>query len=190
MDKLIGKIVAKTEELGIAEKTLILVTGDNGTHSSLSSNIGDTVVKGGKGKPTDAGTRVALVAYQPGTVPKGKVSNRLVEFSDFVPTIAEATGVGALEGHDGVSFLSELHGKESPQREPIFIYYWPRPEKGEPTRFVRDQRWKLYGDGKLFDVANDIFEANPISGEKEVRERLQKVLDGMPAKGQSLLKYE
>ena len=39
MDKLIGRIVAKTVQLGIAERTLILVTGDNGTHVSLKSNM-------------------------------------------------------------------------------------------------------------------------------------------------------
>ena len=75
---------------------MILVTGDNGTFSGIKSNMGDKVIVGGKGKPTDAGTHVALIAYQPGTVPAGSVSKTLVEFSDFVPTVAEATGVAPL----------------------------------------------------------------------------------------------
>jgi arylsulfatase A len=190
MDKLIGRIVDKTVELGISEKTLILVTGDNGTHSSLKSMMGDKEVKGGKGMPTDAGTRVALVGYQPGTIANGKVSGRLVDFSDFVPTVAEVAGVEEPKGTDGVSILAELHGKISPPRDPIFIYYWPRPERGKPIRFVRDQRWKLYGDGRLIDVQNDVFETSPISGNEKVRKRLQGVLDRMPSGGQSLLKYD
>ena len=190
MDKLIGRIVSKTEELGIAEKTLVLVTGDNGTHKSLTSMMGNVAMKGGKGLPTDAGTRVALVGYQPGTIAKGQVSEQLVEFSDFVPTLAQASGGKALEGTDGVSFLPELRGEESRPRDPIYVYYWPRPERGEPTRFARDQRWKLYGDGRLFDVQNDVFERTPVNGHADVRERLQQALDRKPAKGQTLLKYE
>tara|TARA_R110002049_G_scaffold285698_4_gene467029 strand:- start:177122 stop:178402 length:1281 start_codon:yes stop_codon:yes gene_type:complete len=190
MDKLIGRIVDKTVELGIAEKTLILVTGDNGTHKSLTSMMGDVAVKGGKGSPTNAGTRVALVGYQPGTIPQGVVTNRLVEFSDFMPTIAEVGKTTPGEAHDGVSFSPELHGRESEPRDPIYIYYWPRPEKGQPTRFARDQRWKLYGDGRLFDVKNDVFEKTPVAGNDETRKKLQGVLDRMPEEGQTLLRYE
>ncbi|MCL4103566.1 UNVERIFIED_CONTAM: hypothetical protein GTU68_059645 [Idotea baltica] len=190
MDKLIGRIADKTVELGIAEKTLILVTGDNGTHSSLSSMMGDVKVKGGKGLSTDAGTRVALVGAQPGTIPSGVVSDQLVEFSDFLPTIAEASGAKAPDDHDGVSFLSTLHGKKSEDREPIYIYYWPRPESGKPIRFTRDQRWKLYGDGRLFDVKTDVFEKNEISGNDKIRDKLQSVLDRMPAKGLTHLQFD
>lgn len=190
MDKLIGRIVKKTEDLGIAEKTLILVTGDNGTNKAITSYVGDLAIRGGKGLPTDAGTRVALVAYQPGVTPEGKVTDRLVEFSDFAPTIAEATASKPPADHDGVSFYNALKGKVSLRRDPIFIYYWPRPEKGEPTRFTRDERWKLYGDGRMFDVKNDVFEKKPIGGPDNIRKRLQAVLDRMPSKGQTLLQYE
>lgn len=192
MDKLIGRIVKKSEDLGIAEKTLILVTGDNGTHKSLKSHMGDKLIVGGKGSPTDAGTRVALYGFQPGTVPAGTVSDTLIEFSDFAPTIAAATGAKPLSPTDGRSFLPQLHGKKGNPRNSIFIYYWPRPEKGEPTRFVRNQRWKLYGNGNLFDVRKDVFEKNPVTGSKSesIRKKLQAALDRMPANGQSLFKFE
>lgn len=189
MDKLIGKIADKTVELGIAEKTLILITGDNGTNTSIRSMMGDRVVKGGKGKSTDAGTRVALVGYQPGVIQPGRVNEDLIEFSDFMPTIV-AAGAAAISGQtDGQSFLPQLYGKKTKPRESIFIYYCPRPEKTKPLRFVRDKRWKLYGDGRLFDVPNDEFEKKPVTGEDAVRARLQKALDAMPATGQSLLQY-
>ena len=105
MDKLIGRIVDKTVQLGIAGRTLILVTGDNGTHTSIKSNIGEQVIVGGKGKPTNAGTHVALFAYQPGAVPAGKVSTDLVEFSDFLPTIAAATGAASAVSHRWPEFF-------------------------------------------------------------------------------------
>jgi arylsulfatase A len=192
MDKLIGRIVAKTVELGIADRTLILVTGDNGTHVSLKSNMGTKVIKGGKGKPTDAGTHVALFGYQPGTVPAGKISQTLVEFSDFLPTIAAATGVPTLTPTDGQSFLPALHSQPGPARETMFVYYWPRPERGKPVRFTRNQRWKLYGDGNLFDVQNDVMEKTPVTrpDTSTIRERLQAELDRMPSKGQTLLKFD
>lgn len=192
MDRLIGRIVDKTVALGIAEQTLILVTGDNGTHKSLKSNMGKTVIKGGKGLPTDAGTHVALFGYQPGTVPAGKVSETLIEFSDFLPTIAQAAGVRPLSPTDGRSFLPQLHGQKGDPREDIFVYYWPRPERGQPLRFVRNHRWKLYGDGKLFDVKNDVLEKKPVTGSQTaaVRKNLQAGLDRMPSQGQTLLKFD
>jgi len=192
MDKLIGRIVDKTVELGIAERTLILVTGDNGTHGSLKSNMGEKVIVGGKGKPTDAGTHVALFGYQPGTVPAGTVSNDLVEFSDFMPTIARATDATPLSPTDGHSFLPQLHGKKGNPRETVFVYYWPRPEKGEPIRFVRNQRWKLYGNGKLIDVQNDVLEKTPINNSQydPLRQKLQAAMDRMPAEGQTLLNFD
>jgi arylsulfatase A len=192
MDKIIGRIVDKTEELGIAERTLVLVTGDNGTHSSLKSNMGDKVVVGGKGKPTDAGTHVALFGYQPGTVPAGKVVGDLVEFSDFAPTIAAATDVTPLVPTDGRSFLPQLLGEPGIPRDTIFVYYWPRPEQGQPLRFVRDRRWKLYGTGELYDVRNDVLEKQPIEtpASESVRRRLQAAMDRMPAAGQMLFDFD
>jgi len=192
MDKLIGRIVDKTVKLGIAERTLILVTGDNGTHKTIKSNMGDKVIVGGKGKPTDAGTHVALFGYQPGTIPTGKVSDDLVEFSDFMPTIADATGAKPLSPTDGHSFLPQLHGKKGTPRESIFVYYWPRPEKGKSLRFARNQRWKLYGNGNLFDVTNDVLEKKPVTSPKTaaIRKQLEEALERMPAKGQSVLQFE
>ena len=192
MDKLIGRIVDKTVQLGIAERTLILVTGDNGTHRSLKSNMGETVIVGGKGKPTDAGTHVALFGYQPGTVPPGSVSDDLVEFTDFMPTVADATGATPPSPTDGQSFLPQLHGRTGKPRESIFVYYWPRPEKGEPLRFVRNKRWKLYGDGRLIDVRNDILETTPIEGPDSdpIRQKLQTAMDRMPREGQTLLDFD
>ena len=190
MDKLIGRIVDKSVALGIAEKTLILVTGDNGTHGSIKSMMGKTEIKGGKGKPTDAGTRVALIGYQPGTIPGGRISDHLVGFTDFVPTFSELSGAKIPGRPDGASFLAELKGLPAKPRDPVFIYYWPRPEKGKPLRFARDRRWKLYGDGRLIDVRNDVMEQSPLSGQDAIRARLQKVIDRMPAKGRSLLSFD
>lgn len=195
MDKLIGQIVTTTEDLGIADRTLILFCGDNGTHSSITSSLNGHSIRGGKGKTSDAGTRVPMVALWPGTVPEGKVCRDLVDFSDFLPTTLEAAGQKAPRGLDGQSFLPQLRGEEGTPRDWIYCYYCPRPERSKPTRFVRDREWKLYGDGRLFHVENDVAEKNPIPqadagpDAQAARTKLAAALESMPAEGQSLLQY-
>jgi len=144
---------------------------------------------------TDAGTRVALVAYQPGTVPTGKVSSDLVDFSDFVPTLREVAGAPAVKGLDGVSFAPQLRGEKGSPREWMFCYYNPRPERTKPARFVRDQQWKLYGDGRFYDVANDVLEKKPLGDDlpgdaTNAHAKLAKAIRSMPAEGQMLLKFD
>jgi arylsulfatase A len=189
MDRIVGRIVEQTEKLGIAENTLILFTGDNGTNKAIKSTLGDRVIVGGKGNTTDAGTRVALVAYQPGTVPSGVVSQDLIDFSDFVPTFQQLAGAAIPKGLDGRSFAPQLAGQPGNPRPWMYCYYNPRPEKTMPVRFVRDQRWKLYGDGRFYDIANDPEEKSPIDDRNSAWKKLSAALASMPSAGASLLKF-
>ena len=190
MDKLVGRVVDKLEEAGVRDNTLILFTSDNGSpggkKGGIKSELNGVTIHGGKSLTTDAGTRVALIANMPGTVPAGKVSDDLVDFSDMMPTIAELTGASLPEGEvlDGVSFAPQLLGEKGTPREWIYCYNEPIPsQESEPAIFVRDQRWKLYNDGRLFDISNDVLEQNPILGDSPAREKLQAALDSMPSKG-------
>ncbi|MCA9040327.1 MAG: sulfatase-like hydrolase/transferase [Planctomycetaceae bacterium] len=191
MDKTIGKIVKKTEDLGIAENTLILVTGDNGTNRKIVSNLNGQEIKGGKGLTTDAGTHVALVAYQPGTVKAGQVCQDIVDFSDFLPTMQEVAGIAKDESLDGVSFAKALTGTNPNAREWMYCYYNPRPDREnlKPQRFTRDQRYKLYGDGRFYDVANDPLEQTPLEEKNEAYQKLAAALASMPAESPVLLKF-
>ncbi len=189
MDQIVGRIVHKTEELGIAGDTLILFTGDNGTHRSISSTLNGREIRGGKGKTTDAGTRVALVACQPGTVPTARICDDLIDFSDFVPTFQELAGLPISPGLDGVSFASQLCGEAGEPREWTYCYYNPRPERTAPVRFVRDQRWKLYGDGRFYDVAHDPREQKPVDEKNDAWNKLSRALCSMPSKAASLLAF-
>jgi len=194
MDQIIGRIIDKTKELGIAEETLIMFVGDNGTNKAITSVLHGKEIVGGKGLTTDAGTRVPFVAYMPGTVPAGEVCGDLVDFSDFVPTMREFADLPKLDGLDGHSFAPQLCGQTGTPREWMYCFYHPRPERGEAVRFVRDLRWKLYGDGKFVDVANDPLEKEPIKQPSSpealaAKQKLQQALDSMPAKGQTLLKF-
>lgn len=196
MDKLVGRIVTTTQELGIAERTLILFVGDNGTNKKITSQLNGREIQGGKGLMTDAGTRVALVALQPGTVPAGRVCEDLVDFSDMLPTTLQAAGAPVPDGLDGHSFWPQLQGQTGTPREWIYCYYCSRPERTKPSRFVRDQRWKLYGDGRFYDVANDVLEKSPLqqveagSAAAVAKQKLAAALQSMPSEGQSLLQFD
>lgn len=191
MDKVIGRIVKKTEDLGIAENTLIMITGDNGTHPKIMSELNGRKIKGGKGKTTDAGTRVAFVAYQPGTVQAGEVSQDLIDFSDVLPTMREAAGLPTDDSLDGISFYKSLTGTNPDAREWMYCYYNSHPDRKDrkPARFTRDQRYKLYGDGRFYDVANDPLERAPLEEKNEAYEKLSAALESMPKESPVLLKF-
>jgi arylsulfatase A len=172
MDKIVGRITKKLDELGLRENTVVMFTSDNGTDKPIVSQLGDRSIEAGKGQMTDAGTRVPLIVSWPGTAPKGKVCEDLVDFSDFLPTMAALAGAQVPTDRiiDGQSFLPQLKGEKGNPRDWIFCHYWGKfARTPEGTReFVRNQRWKLYDDGKLYDVAADPLEQNPleeISGE-------------------------
>jgi hypothetical protein len=65
----------------------------------------------------------------------------------------------------------------------LFCHYDPDWGAFRRSRFVRDQRWKLCDDGRLFDVAADPLEEHPLEPGFEgpeasaARQRLQPVLD-------------
>jgi len=185
MDKMVGRIVDKLEELGLRSNTLVLFIGDNGTHKSIKSELAGRIIQGNKGETTDAGTHVPFIANQPGTVASGNVCGDLVDFSDFVPTFAELTGAEAPEGMimDGRSFLPQLRGEKGNPKEWIFCHYDPRWGKWKQVkRFVRDKRWKLYANGDLYDIPADTLEQNPNPTGREAaeaRKRLQVILDSI-----------
>jgi arylsulfatase A len=184
MDKIVGRIVGKLDMLSLRENTLILFVGDNGTDRNIRSKMADRVIRGDKGNTTDGGTHVPMIASQPGVVPAGKMCGDLVDFSDFVPTFAEAAGA-EIPGDmplDGRSFLPQLHGEKGNPRDWIFCHYDPQWGNHKMRRFVRDKRWKLYANGDLYDVPADTLEQNPNPSGPEARaarKRLQTVLDSV-----------
>lgn len=195
MDKLVGRIIGKVRQLGIADRTLVLFTGDNGTHRTLRSTLHGRTIQGGKGLTTDTGNRVPLIGYWPGVIPPGQVSDNLIDFNDFLPTLLEIAGAKVPQGLDGRSFLPQLKGERGNPRQWLYTYFNPRPERTKPVRFVRDQRWKLYGDGRFFDVQSDPLEERPVANWKEhaeaaaARARLEVALKSMPEEGRTLLTF-
>ena len=80
-----------------------------------------------------------------------------------------------------MSFLGQIRGRKGKAREWIFCYYHPRPsrEDTEAVWFARDHRYKLYDDGRLYDLVKDPDEQSPLAdGEgADARARLKTAID-------------
>jgi arylsulfatase A len=165
MDKMVGRLVAKLDELGLRENTLILFLGDNGTGVSVTTQFKGTAYPGGKGTRTARGTHVPLIASWPGHIAAGKVNNDLVGSVDFLPTLCEAAGttVPASLRIDGRSFLPQLLGQKGQPREWLYSWY-ARNGGGTPQwEYAMSTAYKLYRDGKFFDLTADPFEEKPLT---------------------------
>ncbi len=165
MDKLIGRVVAKVDALGIRENTLILFLGDNGTGRGTRSLMDGREVIGGKGTTTVAGMHVPLIANWSGQIPAGRVCADLVDTTDFLPTLLEAAGEPLPAGLklDGRSFLPQLRGQRGQPREWIYSWYSPRQGNNLTIReFAFNHRYKLYRNGNFFDLSQDREEAHPL----------------------------
>ena len=99
------------DENGLRETTLIIYVGDNGSPHDVCSLVHEhNEICGGKGKTADSGTHVPLICSMPGTIPSGSTQSDMVEATDFLPTMFEATNLSFPEGFhiDGKSFYSQL----------------------------------------------------------------------------------
>jgi arylsulfatase A len=178
IDKLVGNVIATLEKNGLRENTLILFLGDNGTGGGVTSQMGERAVQGGKGQSKVAGMHVPFIANWPGTVAAGKVSNALVDTTDFLPTLYEAAGLRTddKQPQDGFSLLSHLRGQANFPRP--WIYSWHPQRRRE---FVADARFKLYANGMLVDYAADPLEKENVISEtaeaKAARTTLQAALN-------------
>ncbi|MDZ4860296.1 MAG: sulfatase-like hydrolase/transferase [Candidatus Hydrogenedentes bacterium] len=183
MDKCVGRVIDKLDALGLRENTLVIVTGDNGTNPDIESPLpGRGMVRGGKSKTTDAGTHVAFVANWKGAIAPETVIDTPIDFTDILPTFAEATSATPPPGMDGQSLLPILRGATKQARGWAFMSYSRNGAKRAPFLCsVRDQRWKLYSDGRLYEVPNDYLEEHPAEGPEAstARARLQPILNNI-----------
>ena len=165
MDKIIGKIVDELEAQGIAENTLLLFVGDNGTHPRIISQTENGSIRGGKGNTISHGVNVPMVASWPSIIKKSRNYSGLVNFNDFYATFTDILNVE--NDSDGESLVQILKNKETLKRETVSIYY--DPMWGNISRFrnvfSQTKRYKLYQNGEFFDMEKDVLETNPLNNE-------------------------
>ena len=173
MDMKIGEIIDKVTEDSIADNTIILFVGDNGTSQQITSIFNGSNFTGGKGTDQEAGIHVPLIAYCPGKISPGIINNDLIDFSDLMPTLAEAAGIPLPTDYgvlDGVSFYPQLSGLPGNPRSWTYCYFYPNPIK-RPNRhdsWIQNNTYKLYDSlsskraGKYYDFINDPAEVFPL----------------------------
>jgi arylsulfatase A-like enzyme len=172
MDADIGRLLAKLEQMGVAEKTLILFSSDNGPHAEGGNdpNFNDSngPLKGIKRDLTDGGIRVPMIARWPGKIAEGKTSEFVGDFADLMPTLAELTGTTdeVPDDIDGVSLLPTLLGESGRQKERDYLY-WAFYERGG-GQAVRMGKWKAIQQPintavRLYDLSADIGEEQNVA---------------------------
>ncbi len=189
-DKNVGKIMDKLKQLGLEKNTLVIFTADNGTNVRIVSKMKDgQKIYGKKGYMVDWGTRVPLIAYWKGHSTRG-VSNDLIQMSDILPTLEAAAGIHTPANKivDGQSFLPQILG--NPVYPLQYIYMWYKPNWGGKKFtngvFARNKTYKLYGDGRFYNLKKDVREQHNIPIDSlngktlEIREKLQNILDQKP----------
>ncbi len=181
MDLQIGRLMQFLESSGLDDNTLILFTTDNGTaaksklyakgkrndfvYENIISEFKGRSVPGGKGRLTDWGTRVPMLAVWKGVITPGQSWNDLVDVSDILPTLADLLD-GALPADaklDGHSFVDLLSGEGHSTREWAYAEHRGR-------FFVKTQKRKLYSTGEFYNTEADPFEKSPLDTAKLSKE--------------------
>lgn len=144
IDRYVGEVVSKLEELGLSENTVIVFTSDNGAHFEGGTDYdffdSNGPFRGLKRDLYEGGIHVPLVVKWPAKVKAGTQSDHVSAFWDWLPTFAELLGQKSPEGIDGISFLPSLLGSgNQAQHETL---YWEFHELGG-RQALRKGDWKL-----------------------------------------------
>jgi arylsulfatase A len=204
LDWSVGEILAALERAGVADKTMILFTSDNGRWYEGSSGA----LRGGKGSAYDGAFKVPLIAHWPGRIAPGQTSSELLCNLDFFPTLLNLAGVAQPEDRviDGLDIGNVLTGKTVKSPRETFYYYhydelqgvrrnnwkyirktnryvWPIPLDAEwlpvatNSKQLRKDRWPL-----LYDLAIDPAEAyNVLARNADVAKQLDRQMSAWQA---------
>ena len=185
LDQSIGLVLAKLDELGIADSTIVCFTSDNGGVSSgdayATSNL---PLRGGKGRQWEGGIREPYYIKAPGVTKAASTTDVLASGIDWYPTLLDLCGIEIPQKQkvDGISLVSTLRQKPTPAR-PLFWHY-PHygNQGGEPCSIIMQGDWKLIhyletGHDELYNLDKDIGEQNDLFTKhpklaKEMRARL------------------
>ncbi|PAP95626.1 arylsulfatase [Mesorhizobium wenxiniae] len=211
MDGMVGQLLGKLDDLGIADNTIVLWTTDNGAEVFSWPDGGTTPFKGEKNTNWEGGYRVPCMMRWPGVIKPGTEINHITSHEDFVPTLVAAAGepdvtAKLLKGYDaaGKSFKVHLDGYD--QRDVLAgegegkrheYFYWTDDGNLAGLRY---ERWKMVfleqrEEGlavwenpliplrfpKLFDIKGDPFERAQTDAGEYDRWRVEHAFALVPA---------
>lgn len=176
VDWSVGRVLETLRELGLSEKTLVLFTSDNGGASG-SCNL---PLRGGKATIWEGGLREPTVAWWPGMIPAGTKCDDIATSMDLLPTLA-ALGGGkvptdrVIDGKDIRDLLLDRPGAKSPHDR---FFYYKRNDLGA----VRSGPWKLFRNGQLYNLTDDIGETTNVAADHpEIVKQLTQYMDDFEA---------
>ncbi len=190
LDREVGRLVALLGELGLAERTMVVFSSDNGptfpaggADPEFFRSAGG--LRGLKGSLYEGGVRVPVIVRFPGRVAKGAVSDRVTGFEDWLPTLLDVAGApeAVPPAIDGISFAPTLFGKKQEPRP--FLYREFTGYGGQ--QMVRVGDWKGVRQGlakaekvpalELYDLAADPSETTDVAARHaDVVARLEALL--------------
>lgn len=179
IDDELGRLMAKLDELGIAEDTILIYTSD---HGSMMGSQG----LGGKRQPYEESIRVPLMVRWPGVVPAGRQVDALIGTIDLFPTLCGIAGVEIPDGRMGMDCSAWLQGKEGPRQKAQLIMHLNKDNaskgKGHPAPLFHGLRTTTHTyaerDGQpwiLYDLATDPLQKNNLVNTETVAD-LQKII--------------
>jgi arylsulfatase A-like enzyme len=181
-----GEILRTLRECGIAEKTLIVWTSDNGAVGWNPRQGSNAPLRGWGYDTSEGGQRVPCIVQWPGKIPAGAVRDDVTTMMDILPTVARLAGSSLpmdriIDGKDILPILTNDPNAVSPYDESGFFYYFR-----EQLQAVRSGPWKLYLpldrklcrlDGswegavrvaaELYDLRKDISETHKVAAEHD-----------------------
>ncbi|UCH14007.1 MAG: arylsulfatase [Bacteroidales bacterium] len=186
LDQDIGKIILKLKQLGIEKNTLVIFSSDNGPHKEggndpeISKSSGP--LRGIKRDLYEGGIRVPMIAYWPGKIDGGSISDHISAFWDFLPTVCDILKVNCPRNTDGISFLPALLGEKQMSHKHLYWEFYERNGK----QAVRMGKWKavrLNMDAnpdapvELYDLSEDIGEKRNLAEEyPEIIEKMEQIM--------------
>src|SRR6201990_437385 len=156
MNDNIGVLLAKLEEMGQLDNTIVVFTTDNGAEAITFPDGGVTPFKGQKGEAWEGGYRAPMVVRWPGHIRPGTVKNQLFAALDWLPTLVDIAGGPKGDGLkqqleagqypnivkttlDGFDQRAYLEGSSEKSARDFFFYY-----SGATPSAVRYKNWKMY----------------------------------------------
>jgi arylsulfatase A-like enzyme len=188
IDDNLGCLLAKLDELGIAENTIVIFLTDNGPQQPRY-NSG---LRGRKGTVFEGGTRVPFFVRWPAQLPKDREIDRIAAHIDIAPTLVTACGGEMPKDRtiDGKNLLPLWKGGNVDWPDRSLFFQWHRGDVPELYRAcaVRTQRYRLVQPAgvaenakfdktkfMLFDIEKDPYELQDLAGDQpEVVGKLKK----------------
>ncbi len=185
LDESVGRVVARLAKHGLADNTVIILTGDNGgliemgDQKRVTSNL---PARNGKGSVYEGGVRVPGIIKWPGVTSGGRKTRFPIISMDFLPTILDIAGIKPTNKPDGRSLVKLLRNQaDRPARRELFWHY-PHYHSmgGVPYTAIRSGTHRMihfHEDDRLelYHLLRDRHEDNNLAGkEPELAGRLLK----------------